>query len=129
MEKQRNMDEQNWKAQMDAVHDVLDTKVNEKPFEDLKHCVASLTKGVGKCTGGWLGGGVPSRNLTAAVWGRPPPSHCSPGAAAAGAPPLRPPPPGRVYPPLCSCCYRGGGSQYLPDLRGFEDLQDLGDLE
>merc|ERR1712227_987444 len=38
MEKQRNMDEQNWKAQMDAVHDVLDTKVNEKPFEDLKHC-------------------------------------------------------------------------------------------
>merc|ERR1712228_887399 len=23
------MDEQNWKAQMDAVHDVLDTKVNE----------------------------------------------------------------------------------------------------
>ena len=42
------MDEQNWKAQMDAVHDVLDTKVNEKPFEDLKHCVASLTKGVVK---------------------------------------------------------------------------------
>eukprot|EP00409_Alexandrium_fundyense_P000289 CAMPEP_0185912246 /NCGR_PEP_ID=MMETSP0196C-20130402/37881_1 /TAXON_ID=2932 /ORGANISM="Alexandrium fundyense, Strain CCMP1719" /LENGTH=85 /DNA_ID=CAMNT_0028633457 /DNA_START=1 /DNA_END=254 /DNA_ORIENTATION=- len=40
MEKQRNMDEQNWKAQMDAVHDVLDTKVNEKPFEDLKHCTA-----------------------------------------------------------------------------------------
>merc|ERR1712182_141905 len=38
MEKQRNQDEQNWKAQMDAVHDVLDTKVNEKPFEDLKHC-------------------------------------------------------------------------------------------
>merc|ERR1712078_435382 len=38
----------NWKAQMDAVHDVLDTKVNEKPFEDLKHCVASLTKGVVK---------------------------------------------------------------------------------
>ena len=26
---------------MDAVHDVLDTKVNEKPFEDLKHCVLS----------------------------------------------------------------------------------------
>merc|ERR1712219_86891 len=48
MEKQRNMDEQNWKAQMDAVHDVLDTKVNEKPFEDLKHCVASLTKGTVK---------------------------------------------------------------------------------
>ena len=48
MEKQRNQDEQNWKAQMDAVHDVLDTKVNEKPFEDLKHCVASLTKGVVK---------------------------------------------------------------------------------
>merc|ERR1712222_192354 len=48
MEKQRNMDEQNWKAQMDAVHDVLDTKVNEKPFEDLKHCAASLTKGVVK---------------------------------------------------------------------------------
>merc|ERR1712070_914418 len=48
MEKQRNMDEQNWKAQMDAVHDVLDTKVNEKPFDDLKHCVASLTKGVVK---------------------------------------------------------------------------------
>jgi len=48
MEKQRNMDEQNWKAQMDAVHDVLDTKVNEKPFEGLKHCVASLTKGVVK---------------------------------------------------------------------------------
>merc|ERR1739844_573217 len=48
LEKQRNMDEQNWKAQMDAVHDVLDTKVNEKPFEDLKHCVASLTKGVVK---------------------------------------------------------------------------------
>merc|ERR1711871_32812 len=48
MEKQRNMDEQNWKAQMEAVHDVLDTKVNEKPFEDLKHCVASLTKGVVK---------------------------------------------------------------------------------
>merc|ERR1739847_130904 len=35
-------------AQMDAVHDVLDTKVNEKPFEDLKHCVASLTKGTVK---------------------------------------------------------------------------------
>ena len=48
MEKQRNQDEQNWKAQMDAVHDVLDTKVNEKPFEDLTHCVASLTKGVVK---------------------------------------------------------------------------------
>ena len=48
VEKQRNQDEQNWKAQMDAVHDVLDTKVNEKPFEDLKHCVASLTKGVVK---------------------------------------------------------------------------------
>jgi len=48
LEKQRNMDEQNNKAQMDAVHDVLDTKVNEKPFEDLKHCVASLTKGVVK---------------------------------------------------------------------------------
>merc|ERR1712146_434741 len=48
MEKQRNMDEQNWKARMDAVHDVLDTKVNEKPFEDLKHCVASLTKGTVK---------------------------------------------------------------------------------
>merc|ERR1712146_800053 len=48
MEKQRNMDEQNWKAQMDALHDVLDTKVNEKPFEDLKHCVASLTKGTVK---------------------------------------------------------------------------------
>merc|ERR1712100_11440 len=48
MEKQRNMDEQQWKAQMDAVHDVLDTKVNEKPFEDLKHCTASLTKGVVK---------------------------------------------------------------------------------
>merc|ERR1719361_1772484 len=31
LEKQRNMDEQNNKAQMDAVHDVLDTKVNEKP--------------------------------------------------------------------------------------------------
>ena len=26
----------------DAVHDVLDTKVNEKPLEDLKHCVAYL---------------------------------------------------------------------------------------
>eukprot|EP00434_Breviolum_minutum_P008014 symbB.v1.2.007069.t1/scaffold414.1/size398445/33 len=35
-------------AQMDAVHDVLDTKVNEKPFEDLKHCTASLTRGVVK---------------------------------------------------------------------------------
>lgn len=33
---------------MDAVHDVLDTKVNEKPFEDLKHCAASLTRGVVK---------------------------------------------------------------------------------
>merc|ERR1712093_972485 len=48
MEKQHNIAEQNWKAQMDAVHDVLDTKVNEKPFEDLKHCVASLTKGTVK---------------------------------------------------------------------------------
>ncbi|CAK9044291.1 unnamed protein product [Durusdinium trenchii] len=48
MEKQRNMDEQNWKAQMDAVHDVLDTKVNEKPFEDLKHCTAAVTRGVVK---------------------------------------------------------------------------------
>ncbi|CAK9096419.1 Hypothetical protein SCF082_LOCUS45264 [Durusdinium trenchii] len=47
-EKQRNMDEQNWKAQMDAVHDVLDTKVNEKPFEDLKHCTAAVTRGVVK---------------------------------------------------------------------------------
>jgi chromosome segregation ATPase len=47
-EKQRNMDEQNWKAQMDAVHDVLDKKVNEQLFEDLKHCTASLTKGVVK---------------------------------------------------------------------------------
>ena len=28
--------------------EVLDTKVNEKPFEDLKHCTASLTKGVVK---------------------------------------------------------------------------------
>ncbi|OLQ01223.1 Ribonuclease H [Symbiodinium microadriaticum] len=35
-------------AQMDAVHDVLDTKVNEKPFEDLKHCTAALTRGVVK---------------------------------------------------------------------------------
>mmetsp|Transcript_104571 Transcript_104571/g.335166 ORF Transcript_104571/g.335166 Transcript_104571/m.335166 type:complete len:84 (+) Transcript_104571:100-351(+) len=33
---------------MDAVYDVLDTKVNEKPFKDLKYCVASLTKGVVK---------------------------------------------------------------------------------
>ena len=29
VEKQRNQDEQNWKAQMDAVHDVLDTKVTQ----------------------------------------------------------------------------------------------------
>jgi len=48
MEKQRNLDGQNFKAQLDAIHDVLDTKVNEKPFEDVKHCVASLTKGVVK---------------------------------------------------------------------------------
>merc|ERR1711975_38626 len=56
----RNMDEQNWKAQVDAVHDVLDTKVNEKPFEDLKHCTASLTKGVVKFPGR---GGVPGTPL------------------------------------------------------------------
>eukprot|EP00439_Symbiodinium_sp_Y106_P025461 s5157_g3.t1 len=48
MEKQRNLDGQNFKAQLDAIHDVLDTKVNEKPFEDVKHCVSSLTKGVVK---------------------------------------------------------------------------------
>ncbi|CAK8990083.1 unnamed protein product [Durusdinium trenchii] len=48
MEKQRNLDAQNIKAQLDAIHDVLDTKVNEKPFEDVKHCVSSLTKGVVK---------------------------------------------------------------------------------
>jgi len=48
MEKQRNNDEQNYKVQMDAVYDVLDTKVNEKPFKDLKYCVVSLTKGVVK---------------------------------------------------------------------------------
>merc|ERR1712137_882431 len=48
LEKQRNQDEQNNKAQMDAMHDVIDQKVSEKPFEDLKHCVASLTKGVVK---------------------------------------------------------------------------------
>eukprot|EP00438_Fugacium_kawagutii_P005811 Skav230514 [mRNA] locus=scaffold4943:23933:34986:+ [translate_table: standard] len=48
MEKQRNLDAQNLKAQLDAIHDVLDTKVNEKPFEDVKHCMSSLTKGVVK---------------------------------------------------------------------------------
>merc|ERR1712061_237122 len=48
MEKQRNIDMENWYARMEAAHDVLDTKANEKPFEDLKHCVASLTKGVVK---------------------------------------------------------------------------------
>merc|ERR1719247_3193207 len=47
-EKQRAQDELNWKAQMDAIHDVLDTKVNEKPMEDMRHCLASLTKGVVK---------------------------------------------------------------------------------
>ena len=29
-------------------HTEVDTKVNEKPFEDLKHCTSSLTKGVVK---------------------------------------------------------------------------------
>lgn len=48
MEKQRNLDAQNLKAQLDSIHDVLDTKVNEKPFEDVKHCMSSLTKGVVK---------------------------------------------------------------------------------
>jgi chromosome segregation ATPase len=48
LEKQRNIDEANLKAQMDAVHDVLDQKVNEKAFEDLKHCTSALTKGVVK---------------------------------------------------------------------------------
>ncbi|CAJ1409346.1 unnamed protein product [Effrenium voratum] len=48
LDKQRNLDSQNMKAQLDGIHDVLDTKVNEKPFEDVKHCVSSLTKGVVK---------------------------------------------------------------------------------
>ena len=46
MEKRRNTDEHDWKAQIDAVHVVLEQKVDKKPFEDLNHCVASLTKGV-----------------------------------------------------------------------------------
>ena len=44
---------------MDAVYDVLDTKVDEKPLEDLKYCVASLTKGISPGTRfddvDWLG--------------------------------------------------------------------------
>merc|ERR1712093_305532 len=36
MEKQRNMDEQNWKAQMDAVHDVLDTKGVDQSEADVE---------------------------------------------------------------------------------------------
>lgn len=41
MEKQRDLDAQNLKAQLDSIHDVLDTK-------DVKHCMSSLTKGVVK---------------------------------------------------------------------------------
>merc|ERR1711963_766425 len=46
-EKEENLTEDiiNLKNEMNTK---LDTKVNEKPFEDLKHCVASLTKGVAK---------------------------------------------------------------------------------
>ena len=36
MEKQRKIDEQNRNAQMDAVHDDLDSKVNEKPSVDVE---------------------------------------------------------------------------------------------
>merc|ERR1719334_2011728 len=47
-EKRRNHDEQAFRAQMDAVHDILDTKVNEKPFEDMRHILSSLTRGTVK---------------------------------------------------------------------------------
>ena len=66
------------------------------------------------------------RNLTAAVWGRPPPA-----TAALAPPPREPLRCGRRHRgvPLRSCCYRRGGSQYLPDLGGLEDLHDLEELE
>eukprot|EP00931_Biecheleriopsis_adriatica_P040455 TRINITY_DN2318_c0_g2_i1.p1 TRINITY_DN2318_c0_g2~~TRINITY_DN2318_c0_g2_i1.p1 ORF type:complete len:669 (-),score=189.78 TRINITY_DN2318_c0_g2_i1:39-2045(-) len=48
IEKMRRHDEQAIRAQLDSLYDVLDTKVNEKPFEDMKHNVSSLTKGVVK---------------------------------------------------------------------------------
>ena len=49
MQNQRNIDEQYWKEQMDAIRDVLDVKVSDQPFEDLKHrtvsTIAHLTPG------------------------------------------------------------------------------------
>jgi len=47
-EKRRTHDEQAFRAQMDAVHDILDTKVNEKPFEDMRYILSSLTRGTVK---------------------------------------------------------------------------------
>ena len=38
------MCERNSKVQMEAVHDVIDAKVNEKPVEDLKHGIALLMR-------------------------------------------------------------------------------------
>ena len=48
MEKQAHMDEQKWKAQLDPVYSVFDTRVSEEPFEELKRGTVSLTKGVAK---------------------------------------------------------------------------------
>ncbi len=61
--------------------------------EDVKHFEV--------CTGGWLGGCVPPRNLTVPPSGVDPPNHCSPGAAAAGggAPSVAAAAHGGVYPP------------------------------
>ena len=41
MEKNRNMDEPDPKALNEVVHNVLDTKVNEKSVEDFKYCTRS----------------------------------------------------------------------------------------
>jgi len=46
MEKQCDMEKQNWKAQQEASHDVLDTNAGEKLVEDLKPSMTSLDKDV-----------------------------------------------------------------------------------
>ena len=38
------MYERDSKVQMEAVHDVLDSKMNENPVEDLKHGIALLMR-------------------------------------------------------------------------------------
>eukprot|EP00397_Hematodinium_sp_SG-2012_P017211 GEMP01017592.1.p1 GENE.GEMP01017592.1~~GEMP01017592.1.p1 ORF type:complete len:598 (+),score=157.34 GEMP01017592.1:82-1875(+) len=47
-ENKQNVSEDNLRTQLGTVHELLDSKVDEKSYEDCKHYLASLTKGVVK---------------------------------------------------------------------------------